>query len=185
MSIISYSEYSEYIIANTGNSLCTLPGEHSTAVGWMDAIKTNETDRCRHLFACVVYIFNCHRCGWVVWNRVKSPRTMAIIWNAQFLSYLGWGDTRSTGCSFAGVWPSVTFNKSNSFWNDVSFSEQIKDSHSSERLGVLFAMVGIGCLLGPLVADRMNRYEQSLLITIGLCSVNGNRDTGIPWYGCF
>jgi MFS family permease len=38
---------------------------------------------------------------------------------------------------------------------NVSFSEQIKDSHSSERLGVLFAIVGIGCLLGPLVADRM------------------------------
>lgn len=38
---------------------------------------------------------------------------------------------------------------------NVSFSERVKDNHSSERLGALFAIVGIGCLLGPLVADRL------------------------------
>ena len=49
---------------------------------------------------------------------------------------------------------------------NVSFSEQGENSSeidvgkSSQRLGILFAFVGVGCVLGPIIVEHFTRMEE-------------------------
>jgi hypothetical protein len=49
---------------------------------------------------------------------------------------------------------------------NVSFSERGSDEGRSARLGFLFAIPGIGCMIGPLVADRFTNMTQPKTIQL-------------------
>jgi hypothetical protein len=49
---------------------------------------------------------------------------------------------------------------------NVSFSERGSDERRSARLGLLFAIPGIGCMIGPLVADRYTNMAQPKTIQL-------------------
>lgn len=60
---------------------------------------------------------------------------------------------------------------------NVSFSEQVDMDGRSQRLGILFAFVGIGCFLGPIIAEpcshmgNISSLERSCLISFSLMAL--------------
>lgn len=68
---------------------------------------------------------------------------------------------------------------------NVSFAEHDGSEGSSKRLGIIFASVGIGCLIGPLVADPFARMDNTTSLEM-MCLASflcmGIGWLGLSWY---
>jgi hypothetical protein len=68
---------------------------------------------------------------------------------------------------------------------NVSFSERGSDEGRSARLGLLFAIPGIGCIVGPLVADRFTNMTQPKTIQLACVYSFGLTVFGLLMMGIF